>query len=292
MELDAALSCTCGPYSELRRQIVTILDLLDPHKFLKDPGSRLRLILEIHRLVKEVLGYNKSLETILDLVDKTINSTKRNNGRQTKKIDNLSSNWLSGNNNHQALEALFNKLSVRGMNRKRLPMFSKMCSEDLDAVAKVAVNLGGELHQMAGIDVAAARLRKGGWIGWVGAEPARSKKLKKMSDSNPTDSDPGALDPAAQKNKTLGSKQASTCRFMMYQLVQNVVQQKLEISRLDRKGAQLFRTKCASERLDRAQDHTPPVSDQIVGPLNAKRNLVVQIQSSHLPRLRQLIAHS
>ncbi|KAI7950152.1 hypothetical protein MJO28_008973 [Puccinia striiformis f. sp. tritici] len=32
------------------------------------------------------------------------------------------------------------------------------------------------------------------------------------------------------------------------------------------------------------------VSDQIVGPLNAKRNLVVQIQSSHLPRLRQLIA--
>ncbi|POV96559.1 hypothetical protein PSTT_15578 [Puccinia striiformis] len=72
-----------------------------------------------------------------------------------------------------------------------------------------------------------------------------------MSDSNPTDSDPGALDPSSTEEQDIGEQ---------------------------------------AGKLDRAQDHTPPVSDQIVGPLNAKRNLVVQIQSSHLPRLRQLIA--
>ncbi|KAI7950151.1 hypothetical protein MJO28_008972 [Puccinia striiformis f. sp. tritici] len=272
MELDAALQLHLWTLPELRRQIVTILDLLDPHKFLKDPGSRLRLILEIQselshtldRIIiyaihilcplpiyspsgrrddqhlqeckqfrlrglhdhltqallrainivcyesdfliqqlilstdtkdgdshvalsrkclllresplmtsiesgiewlkgsdfdivqigwsKEVLGYNKSLETILDLVDKTINSTKRNNGRQTKKIDKFVIQLAKlAIIIIKLLRPFFNKLSVRGMNRKRLPMFSKMCSEDLNTVAQVAVNRGGELHQMAGM---------------------------------------------------------------------------------------------------------------------------------------------
>ncbi|KAI9606248.1 hypothetical protein KEM48_001957 [Puccinia striiformis f. sp. tritici PST-130] len=113
-----------------------------------------------------------------------------------------------------------------------------------------AFGLGGD----GGGEVTSAAARPPeGWDGLVGLvpEPARSKKLKKMSDSNPTDSDPGALDPSSTEEQDIGEQ---------------------------------------AGKLDRAQDHTPPVSDQIVGPLNAKRNLVVQIQSSHLPRLRQLIA--
>ncbi|KAI7953208.1 hypothetical protein MJO29_008839 [Puccinia striiformis f. sp. tritici] len=129
-----------------------------------------------------------------------------------------------------------------------------------------AFGLGGD----GGGEVTSAAARPPeGWDGLVGLvpEPARSKKLKKMSDSNPTDSDPGALDPSSTEEQDIGEQAGSIARELSF----------LEL-------------KCASERLDRAQDHTPPVSDQIVGPLNAKRNLVVQIQSSHLPRLRQLIA--
>ncbi|KAI9606259.1 hypothetical protein KEM48_001968 [Puccinia striiformis f. sp. tritici PST-130] len=129
-----------------------------------------------------------------------------------------------------------------------------------------AFGLGGD----GGGEVTSAAARPPeGWDGLVGLvpEPARSKKLKKMSDSNPTDSDPGALDPAAQKNKTLGSKQASSIAR--------------ELSFLE--------LKCASERLDRARI----IRLQFLIKSSAtqcEEKFVVQIQSSHLPRLRQLIA--
>ncbi|KAI9606254.1 hypothetical protein KEM48_001963 [Puccinia striiformis f. sp. tritici PST-130] len=136
-----------------------------------------------------------------------------------------------------------------------------------------AFGLGGD----GGGEVTSAAARPPeGWDGLVGLvpEPARSKKLKKMSDSNPTDSDPGALDPSSTEEQDIGEQAGKNSKFL------GSIARELSFLEL----------KCASERLDRAQDHTPPVSDQIVGPLNAKRNLVVQIQSSHLPRLRQLIA--
>ncbi|POW06408.1 hypothetical protein PSHT_10377 [Puccinia striiformis] len=140
--------------------------------------------------------------------------------------------------------------------------------------------LGGD----GGSEVTSAAARPPeGWDGLVGLvpEPARSKKLKKMSDSNPTDSDPGALDPSSTEEQDIGEQAGK------YLSIHDVSAcSECSIAR----ELSFLELKCASERLDRAQDHTPPVSDQIVGPLNAKRNLVVQIQSSHLPRLRQLIA--
>ncbi|KAI7950098.1 hypothetical protein MJO28_008919 [Puccinia striiformis f. sp. tritici] len=43
------------------------------------------------------------------------------------------------------------KLSVRGMNRKRLPMFTKMCSTDLNNVAELVVNVVGDLDDVVTI---------------------------------------------------------------------------------------------------------------------------------------------
>ncbi|POW07424.1 hypothetical protein PSHT_09948 [Puccinia striiformis] len=43
------------------------------------------------------------------------------------------------------------KLSVRGMNRKRLPMFTKMCSTDLNNVAELVPNVVGDLDDVVTI---------------------------------------------------------------------------------------------------------------------------------------------
>ncbi|KAA1103046.1 hypothetical protein PGT21_005023 [Puccinia graminis f. sp. tritici] len=45
----------------------------------------------------------------------------------------------------------FNKLSERGMNRKRLPLFTKMCSYQLDLISRLAGDIAGKLDRILSI---------------------------------------------------------------------------------------------------------------------------------------------
>ncbi|KAI7962003.1 hypothetical protein MJO28_000097 [Puccinia striiformis f. sp. tritici] len=88
---------------------------------------------------KEIPGLDQLLKTIQAMSDFTVDSTKHNDQPR----NNLPSQTLI----HLATLVIpiiklcrffFNKLSVKAMNRNRLPMYTKMCSDDLRTIALLA----------------------------------------------------------------------------------------------------------------------------------------------------------
>ncbi|KAI9610244.1 hypothetical protein KEM48_002605 [Puccinia striiformis f. sp. tritici PST-130] len=88
----------------------------------------------------EILVLDELLETIRDLTGYSVDPTEYNSLIPLVKLV-IPLIKLS--------RIFSNKLSVQGMNRKRLPMYSKMCSHDLDSIALLLGHVTDDLSEIA-----------------------------------------------------------------------------------------------------------------------------------------------
>ncbi|KAI7950158.1 hypothetical protein MJO28_008979 [Puccinia striiformis f. sp. tritici] len=90
----------------------------------------------------EILVLDELLETIRDLTGYSVDPTEYNSLIPLAKLV-IPLIKLS--------RIFFNKLSVQGMNRKRLPMYSKMSSHDLDSIALLLEHVTDDLSEIASL---------------------------------------------------------------------------------------------------------------------------------------------
>ncbi|KAA1065584.1 hypothetical protein PGT21_004142 [Puccinia graminis f. sp. tritici] len=97
----------------------------------------------------EKRGIDEQLQELLGMINPTTPLNEENNPSGTQPLSepvvNLAKSVLPV---IKLCRLFFNKLSERGMNRKRLPLFTTMCSYQLDLISRLAEEIDGNLGRI------------------------------------------------------------------------------------------------------------------------------------------------